>query len=348
MWYNRSMPSSENEEERRGLLRHKRVTEDVEILTVNGFKNIKDLQSDDIVYGITDGVVKEVPIKEIVSEDYNGKIHRYYGRDLEIKVTEDSEIYHKKNNSHVNIYKHSEELIKEKTPMGIPVSIDTEREDYPIEDDLLELLTIIICDGYIKSSKFIRIFKSNRRYGNERIKELLEKYNITYKVTTKLSDFSTALPEEDISKYQGREYICNTYHLHEVKYIVDLLDGTKKKLPDFFLRLSKRQSNLVLNTWGKFDGHVEEAHYDRMRLQIDNLHIGEQLSVLTINAGKRPWVNSKIKKGNKNPTHKLNVHARSIKSMNNREVLDYIGKVWYVHTEEENVMCRCNGYTFIL
>jgi len=329
-------------------LRHKRVTEDTEILTVNGFKNIKDLQSDDVVYGITDGVVKEVPIKEIVCENYNGKIHRYYGRDLEIKVTEDSEIYHKKNNSHVNIYKHSKELIKEKTPIGIPVSIDIERKDYPIEDDLLELLTIIICDGYIKTKSSIIISKSDLRYGNNRIKELLAKYNIKHTLTRIHSNFDSVLSDEQREKYKGNESLATKYYLQNIKYIVDLLDGTKKKLPDFFLKLSKRQSNIVLDTWGKFDGHIEERSYGRIRVQVDNLHIGEQLSVLTINAGKRPWVNSKIKKGNKNPTHKLNVHARSVKSMNNREVLDYIGKVWYVHTEEENVMCRCNGYTFIL
>lgn len=55
------------------------VTEDTEVLTVDGFKKYNELKKGDFIYTWKDGLLEVNPVNEIVIKPYKGKIHKYIG-----------------------------------------------------------------------------------------------------------------------------------------------------------------------------------------------------------------------------------------------------------------------------
>lgn len=323
------------------------VTEDTKVLTPQGLKGYNELNVGDDIYTWNNGKCMISKVKRVNVSDYEGEMHRYKGRDLIQEVTPNHRVLRKKYNTDDEFELiDSSKIIDFKTPITFPVSFrEIQFEDFDISDDLLKLLTIILCDGHIKVNT-IQISKSTIRNGHEEIKKCLNSLGIEYTVTNRESTFSKANFQNKSEKNKDKEYNVLVYSFKS-KDIIGILNNTRKILPEFFTKLSCRQSNIVIDTWKQFDGHCEKKSYNKTKLQVDNDAIAEQLLHLCVRAGKRPKITERLIGANKTPTKYVCVHQRKNKDASVKERFNYSGKVWCPTTDDGIVMFVKDGSTFV-
>jgi ribonucleoside-triphosphate reductase len=316
------------------------VTEDTEVLTPQGFKKYYELKEGDEIYTWKDGILEIDTVKRVNVKDYKGYLHQYKGRDVNQVVTPNHRVLHLKNNSDKYILTYSEKLFKTRSPVAIPVAmLDNPLSDYDISDDLLQLLVIILTDGSIdfyngKVNK-IKIFKSPNRYGNELVETLLKNLNIKYSIKQVVGGFDT-----EVNIYE----LCYSDSVR----LAALLNNTKKQLPDFFFKLSKRQAKLVIDLWSRFDGSVRKRKYSHeIKLQCDNDEIADGLQHVCFLAcmGSRKF--KRIIGNNKKETIYVVPYNRTNKVAMEKNSVYYEGKVWCPTTNNGVVVFRKDGKVFI-
>ena len=326
------------------------VTEDTEVLTPNGFKKYDELNIGDDIYTWNKGKLNIQNVQKITVKDHDGEIHKYEGRDISQVVTPNHRVVYKKFNTKEYDIKYSSELINVKTPLDIPVAFtEYDREDYKISDEMLELIVIILTDGCIHSFEDkqdrIGIYKSIKRYGIDRIHELLTNLNLSYSV----EEYEAPWNIDKSKKYDSS--IMNRFILtvDSSKELLELINHTKEILPQWFTQLSKRQANMVIDTWAKFDGNTNHNNYDRQRCQCDNYKIVNMLQHVCVLAGRGSRIVAKTIGNNKNETIYLIPYSknRTNKSANKKTIEHYKGKVWCPTTEDGVVMFRKDGKVFI-
>jgi ribonucleoside-triphosphate reductase len=308
------------------------VTEDTDVLTPTGFKKYNELKEGDSIYTWKDGVCEIQPILKMNVYDYDGEMHEYSGRDINQTITPDHRLLYKTGSNDFTI-KNSSEVIDNKSPIYIPVAMKNNNEDYPISDEMLEMLVFILTDGNVdKEYNKIKFFKSKTRWGIDRFKELCEKLNYTY--------------SHSITENKEWKSVVQIYNLlipatHEIG---ELLNWTKKELPSFFTQLSSRQANLVIDTWLKLDGNPSA---NKTRLQVDNDLIQNQLQHVCFLAEKSSRATEYMFGENKTPTKYVYIYSRQVKAASNNKRIHYKGKVWCPSTLNGVVVFRKEGKLFI-
>jgi len=321
------------------------VTEDTQVLTPIGFKGIDDLAIGDDIYTWASGKLIVSKVDRVNISNYSGEMHRYIGRDIIQEVTPNHRVFRKIYNTDNYELVDSAVLMNHKTNTTIPVAFsDIDFPDYDISDDLLKLSTIIMCDGSLHNNQ-IHIYKAPHKKTIKMIEDTLENCGIAYKKTTKATSFKNALTVDDFEKYPKEYEVCS-YEINS-KSLCDLLGGNKKELPSFFEKLSKRQSNIVIDTWKMFDGHCEVNNYGKTKLQVDNHRIADQLQHLCVRAGKGSRIHERFIGTNKKATIYVNVFNRPNKDASKKEKFQYTGRVWCPTTKEGIVVFRKNGIVFI-
>lgn len=331
---------------------------DTEVLTPQGFKRYDELKVGDDIYTWNEGKLNIQKVQKVNISNFVGEMHSYSGRDMSHLVTPNHRVLYQFNNYIANKHakwdiKQSSELINRKTPLTIPVAFeDNLTPDYPISDDDLTLLTCILTDGCVEVKRGnsdgyerqprVRITKSDHRSHNLDIEALLNRLNLKYTITNKVSCFE-GTGNEKYGIYNIQVYTIST---ESSKKYIDLLSATKTELPEFFMHLSKRQANLVLDTWSKMDGYqIKKSGHSK--LQCDNEVIQDQLQQLALLAcvGSKKiarWIGK-----NKKPTLYVITYSRKVKNLAKKEKVQYNGKVWCPTTEDGVVVFRKNGSVFI-
>jgi anaerobic ribonucleoside-triphosphate reductase len=326
------------------------VTADTEVLTPYGFKGYSELKKGDDIYTWKDGSLNIQKVQRVNIKEFDGEMIEFSGRDINQTVTFNHNVLHKKNNSEIYELKNAEELYKEKTPTIIPIAFNNilNDKDYNISDDLLQLATIVFCDGHFevqeKKATRISITKSLSRYGIKEIDNLLKKLGYTYSETIREGTFSGC---NISSVLKAKTYKTKTYRLSTVasKEICALFNNTKKDIPDWFLSLSKRQSNLVLDTWMKYDGC---GHIDgHIKLQCDNYIIADKLQHIAVRAGYGSRITERLIGNNKTATIYLLLYKQKNKSLAKKKKIQYNGIVWCPTTDDGIVIYRKEGKIFI-
>lgn len=316
---------------------HQCVTEDTEVLTPDGFKKYNELSVGDDIYTWNNGELNIQNVDAVNIYSHDGEMHRYSGRDTIQVVTPNHRVLHKKNNSDEYLLTESSELIGQKTPLTYPVSmLSDSRADYDISDDMLKLCVFILTDGHIDTQRGGRfnISKSPNRWGNESIIDVLEKNNISYLHRVQESVFGST-----VNVYES--------HVESSQEVLSMLNYTKKELPKWFTKLSKRQANIVIDTWAKMDGHTEENNYDKQKCQCDNYTIADQLQHVCFLSGRGSKILSRTIGNNKQETIYLIPYHRVNKDANKKEIINYRGKVWCPSTKDGVVVFRKDGMIFI-
>ena len=316
------------------------VTEDTEVLTPSGWKKYDELHVGDDIYTWHDNELRIQQVQRVNVNDYDGEMHHYFGRDVDFIITPNHRVVHQKNNSDIWEIHPSSYLIDKKTPIIIPVaSSKFDREDYPISDDMLALCTFVLTDGHLKHGEggrrtTVHVYKSPKRWGNEELQDIFARLGLEYQIRTLDSCFGGTVTAYELSTDNSVE-------------VVRLLNDTKKSLPDWMAKLSRRQAQLVIDLWAKLDGHTAENEYGRQKLQCDNMSIANQLQELCVIAGHGSTINTRYIGNNKAPTIYVIPFIRDKKSLQNKETVHYQGKVWCPTTEDGVVFFRRRGSVFV-
>lgn len=316
------------------------VTEDTEVLTPSGWKKYDELYVGDDIYTWHDNELRIQQVQRVNVNDYDGEMHHYFGRDVDFIITPNHRVVHQKNNSDIWEIHPSSYLIDKKTPITIPVaSSKFDREDYPISDDMLALCTFVLTDGHLKHGEggrrtTVHVYKSPKRWGNEELQNIFARLGLEYQIRTLDSCFGGTVTAYELSADNSVE-------------VVRLLNDTKKSLPDWMAKLSRRQAQLVIDLWAQLDGHTAENEYGRQKLQCDNMSIANQLQELCVIAGHGSTINTRYIGNNKAPTIYVIPFIRDKKSLQNKETVHYQGKVWCPTTEDGVVFFRRRGSVFV-
>lgn len=313
------------------------VTEDTEVLTPEGFKTYRELKIGDQIYTWNNGNLNVQNVQRVNVYDYDGIMHEYSGRDTIQTVTPNHRILHQKNNSSEYMLTPSSELINMKTPLIYPVAtLEDHRSDYDISDDMLKLCVFILTDGSIDNQKRgrVSIYKSPNRWGNAEIQSVLNNLDLDYRHHIEPAGFGGTINHYDITTESSQE-------------VLQLLNYRKDGLPHWFTKLSKRQANLVIDLWARFDGHTETGSYNKQKCQCDNYEIADQLQHVCFLAGRGSNITSRTIGDNKQETIYLIPYHRVNKQANKKRKIHYKGKVWCPSTQDGIVVFRKDGKIFI-
>ncbi len=290
------------------------------------------------------GELKKDVLKAVNVFDAPKKMHRYSNKHgFSFEVTDKHRVIYKTGSNAWKV-KESHELLGKN--VDIPIvsweKVDADwfmGDEYDISDEMLELITFIMCDGCLNKigenrRKVIEFYKSETRFGCERFEELCNALGVSFK--------------QDVAYSKDFDSEVRRYRLHDcevTRQILSLLGEDKHKMPEFFTELSPRQALIVIDAWVLLDGSFDGQHW---RMQADNREIQEMLAYLSIKARKAVSVSSRLIGNNKTETKYTNIHKRTCRSCAVEEVDSTCDKVWCPTTDTGTFICMTDdGYVFV-
>jgi len=241
-------------------------TEDVEVLTNNGWKFYKDLNRDyDLVANknlTTNEIVFDAPLDYILNKDVDCDIHTYKNKNIDLSVTDEHRMLIRKNTSNY-FYEQSKELYKkDTTELRFQVSGVNLKEDFAISDDLIKLVAWILTDGSITKGKYGPVgfqITQAKEPTKSMIRQLLTDLGISHResivnrITTHIDGKALIKPHKILT-----EFVINKKQTGEAK-LLELLNliSDKKALPEWVWELSKRQFDIFLNVIIAANGNVK-------------------------------------------------------------------------------------------
>lgn len=314
------------------------VREDTtQLSTPNGFKYLSELKEGDECYVWKDGKIAIEKIKKLNVYDFDGELIQFKGRNYQQTVTPNHRVLYKKPNTGEYSISEARNLVGH-SKLSLPIgSTGIEKEDYVFNDEMLQLLVAVLTDGSIDENGRIKIYKSKNRYGYSEIPLWLEKLGIGF-------------TETEIKTNEFGDMVTFNIPSVEANVLTRQLKNTKKEIPHFFKLLSKRQIDLVLDTWAKFDGLYDENH--NQLLQCDNDDIRNMLQELAILAGRGSEIfDREMTKFNSNETctvKYVKLFKRTDKRISEYNSIPYKGNVWCPTTDAGIVIFREeNGIPYI-
>ncbi|MDD3915359.1 MAG: ribonucleoside triphosphate reductase [Bacteroidales bacterium] len=307
-----------------------------ELLTKDGFKKYNEIKDGDLVFTYKNGDLKLSPVKRINVYDYDGDLISFEGRDYKQTVTPNHRVLRKNFNRNSFTIQRAEELQDVKTPMSFPVGTNSSSIDgISLSNDMIELLAFVLTDGCIDKSR-IRIYKSNNRWGGKRLEEILNRIGAPY---TK-SDYSAQVSIDD----KNRKYPMSRYTILDSSIrdtINEILNNTKKDIPNILLGMNQAQAKLFLKTWSKLDGSAE-----RFLLQCDNKNIADKMQYIATLSGHGSYQYVK-EKSETNKTLYVQVYKEKNKCNCSINKIPYKGKVWCPTTGDGIVFFREDNKVYI-
>jgi anaerobic ribonucleoside-triphosphate reductase/intein/homing endonuclease len=312
------------------------VREDTtQLSTPDGFKYLHELKEGDKCYVWKDGKIAIEPIKKLNVHKFDGELMQFKGRNYQQTVTSNHRVLYKKPNTGEYDIKEAKDLFGH-SKLSLPIGSDgVNRDDYGINDSLLKLCVAALTDGTIEVkynddnfSGRLTFYKSKNRYGHIEIQSWLNELGISYSIT------------EHSSVYGMVDHIrLDTINS---QIILRQLKHTKADIPYFFKLLSKRQLDIVLDEWSKFDGNANGKHVQL--LQCDSDSIRDSIQELCILAGRGSEIYdrsmTKFDSDEECIVKYVKVFKRSDKRVSSYNMIEYTGNVWCPTTDAGVVIFR--------
>jgi len=308
-----------------------------QLSTPEWYKYLYELKVWDECYVWKDWKIEIEKIKRLNVHDFNWELIQFKWRNYQQTVTENHRVLFKKPNENSYDIREAKDLVWH-SKLSLPIGSEwVDREDFPINDDLLKISTTVLTDWTIDNGR-ITIYKSPNRWGITEIPEMLDRLWIGYKI----EDNGTSIYWEVKSIKIGKV---------DASLILRTILNTKKSIPYFFSLLSKRQIELVIDVWSKTDWTNRNWH---IQLQCDNNTIRDKLQELVFLAwyGSR-FYDRKMTKFNSNEEYivkYIKLFKRKNNSISKYNRVKYKWKVWCPTTDawivifrEENKMPYISG-----
>ena len=223
------------------------LTDDTEVLTIKGFKLIKELNTDDIIAeynASTKSITWSVPNNIIVRKLRNNeKVFRFKNNQHNIQI--DTTENHR--NAIVNKMGIKTKDIKDYIRIKeIVWNGNTKSQGLKISDDMLKFISWVIADGNIKITKNPQSLNYRIRVGakkERKIKEITSLIN-----NLKLEHVVRVCPK------RGTEFTLNTA---SSKQVLELLDYKKEFPMQWITLLSANQIKILIEEYIKSDGDYE-------------------------------------------------------------------------------------------
>lgn len=327
------------------------VSEDTEILTKEGFKDIHTFSESDKVFSldIENDVLKLTNVEGKFVYDFYGDMINIKTLNTDQLITPNHEVLLKsKTHSRYNYgnyeYKKASDLLNgRKYPYYKLPMARKFQGNLSIGEDFAELLGWIIAEGEFHREKNkpntwdIRISQSSvNKEHVDRIRELLNNLKIKH------SEYKYKRDYNYVNKYKKKEYILHTFYINgEWKHkIAQWIPNKKPRMELFLLKENELQKlfTALINGDGSRRNDIQKAvtFYQKDKSILDFVQIiGTLLGRKTSRNEKKSALN--IAGGN----------DTEIQNINKINEVFYKGKVWCIKTKYGNFVARRNGKVFI-
>lgn len=323
------------------------VSEDTEILTINGWKKYTELEYCDLqnkrpkyilvaTYNLNKKIIEYQRLEYINKYDFKGQLYEIKNSYLDILITENHKniIINRKN---IEVIKTINELeLKDSIKLLAPVNY---KENNGIGIYLAELIGWIIAEGHyikwiknkIKQIGAIEIYQ-NAGKNEKRIDFLLKKLQIPH------------IKKERKRKYKNKIKNQIVWYLKKSPLIDWILENIPyKNLNNFLISLPQNEIQALFNGLVAGDGHIRK---DDKRISITqyNKKFHDWFQILSMRLGYHPLTNNIHTFLTKKT--KINIRNTNGKSKNIK-LKKYNGKVWCPTTNNGTWIARRNGKIFI-
>ena len=286
--------------------------------------NYENLKVGDEIYVVDmeTGKLKKDIVTHVNVFDSPEKLHRYTdGDQFNFEVTDKHRILHQEEDSKW-VLTESAELFKKTVETKVPVSLwspmtpeEYTKDEYEINDRLLELLTLIFCYGNLIDGK-VSLWSSYPKL-TSRIIDLCDEIGISWHL---IDNGDPIIVVDFLGEKQNAEL---------AEYFVN----ERAKFYGLASKLSPRQASIIIDTCvaygGQFDG-------DRWLLTTQGKKSQEFLAGLVIRTGKAVNIDD---------DSRVIIHKRGSKKVYGREVESRYKKVWCPTTNTGTFVCMTDeGY----
>ena len=303
---------------------HECLSENTRAMTKSGLKYWWELKKGDLVLSCDDQQ-NELwePIQAVHLYDYNGELCTFPGR-TGMQLTPNHRIvgYTPSSITKGNP-KWKEVLAGEFTGTSVPTAVNNPKPDFDgISDDEIRLMAWCLTDSHMTKHGYWRFFQAATK--SHRIKSLLDRLDISYKLTTKNKQTTEICGKRLRNPPQDEDTFF--VHAESSKYITTII-SSKDYLPDSVWQFSRRQMEIFYEELQYTDGtqptggitsgviyHSRETRYDLQRLFILN---GYCCTLTEYRPGH--W--------------RLNIVDRNTTRVDHKESTEYTGKVWCLTVE---------------
>lgn len=297
------------------------VTEDTEVLTPKGFRKYHELNVGDDIYTWNNGKLNVQKVEKVNVSDYDGEMHQYTGGGVKQVVTPNHRVLYKMAGESEYSLMDSAELMSQDSSFSLPAAmLENDTPDYDITDDMLRLCTAVVSNGFMdmKGAGKVRLFKSPNVACEDILIELLENMGVKYAVENKTRG--------------GEEYRIFNLETPVSQGIIRLLGMDSSKFPEWVMKLSKRQAEVVLDMWALMNDFKYVCPSVAMADQIQHLffltNTGSKIKTVGGEIQVVPFTDSDI-------------------VMNKNKTVQYKGKVWCPTTSDGVVVFRKDGAVFV-
>jgi ribonucleoside-triphosphate reductase len=318
------------------------MSEDTEILGVNGWKKHHELQAGDIIatFNVEKGFVEYLPVKKLFAREYQGIMYNLKNRISDQLISPEHRVVRKKFNSPDYILEKIEDVLKLKSPFIVPVGSEGNvKGETDMPEDVIKLIAWIVSEGSLDTSGRgdgrISIYQSKIK-SPQHYREIVE-------LCGELGLHYTERTQEGL----GEECNVIRFNADSTRRVFEIFGTDKKRgikfIPETILNADAESSRIFLETYIKGDG------CENCKITTTSEVIKDQLLQVIVNAGYGATV--LVRK----PDNELSVKDRFIirvirhkdTYINKVEKVEYKGIIWCPNTDNETVIARRNGKVFI-
>lgn len=304
-------------------------SEDVEVLTLKGWKKIIDVNPDEDLVGTYNkktGALEYNPIKEKFVYDNYKELYHIKSNCIDIMTTDKHGFigYDRKG----RLKEFTAEELPSIGQISIPLACK-KNLTVPVKcsDTELRLLINICADASIEDNSFRFHLKKERKI--QHLKELLQELGLNYSERKQSCGTTKIRISTEDSKYYLNKYFPNK----------------DKVLPRMIRWASPDQAKIILEEYSITDGCRNSSSKNSYQLSISKKEEADILQELFVKSGMRSSV---LKRPNGNYCITVNLRGETlINGKRNVTVVPYSGKVSCVSVDNGTLVVRSNGKTII-
>lgn len=317
---------------------HDCVDVKTELLTKDGWKKYTEINKKDTIYSFnTEKNVGEwTKINNMIIKKYKGEMIKIQNQHIDMLVTPSHRILCSLPTKDSYDYTFAKNF---KYMRKIPVSSHSNKKEYFIEDEKIELVAWFLTDGHIQRLKKNHtgnycIYQSKEQT-YKRIIKTLKKLNYSFNVYTKLREIKYICGK----KLKKDSYLSRTIRLYkdsarDIKKYIE----SKQNFPKWIYNLNNRQFGVFLNIVKLADGSIAKNN-ETFCLNGEKNFLEKIQTLCHLNNYRAVLVKDNRK------TIRLNIskYTSSIISKKTISKVKYDNNVWCLNTPNGNFMVRRNG-----
>lgn len=315
------------------------LSSDTEVLTIDGFKGIDELNKDDMVASVdvtSYRMTYQKPLRKVVKH-YQGDMIHFNGEHFEQLVSPHHRVLYERKTSKngksifVKTTEYAEDVINRGFNSRFPVSVKVKNDEYPILDAEIKVLGWFITEAWISRYK---------KYPN------YYRYSIgqSYKVNAeKCDEISSVFNELSLDPY-----VCDKkngmrfwqFHKKDNAYFDTLLDRGCHSMPSYWRKFSLRQMKVLYESMMEGDGHWSSGTYTTQSKEL-----AYEFSEMCHIIGRACYVRNDftLYKGEKHILYRCYVSRGGYKRVQGFELVPYDDRIWCVTVPTGYIVIRYNG-----